>query len=118
MKMHNRDAKTGQFNSQGRFVMRLPMTKAGKLALESFKKHLNKDEYRLAVRFSGKRNGKKDMYTPLKNATSMRVYIHRKKEDPDVAILRQSLREQRIELEDKTNQVNRFKQAFKGLMED
>ena len=118
-----RDSKTGRFNTEGRFLMRLPMNREGERTLNSIKKYMNNDQYKLSIRYSGKRSNPKAYTTKREDATSMRVYLYPKTEDEKTKQLRESLRiakisfeDERMLLEDKTNQVFRFKQALKGLM--
>ena len=63
-----------------RFVMRVENNFKGRQLIKNLKKSLNKDTYRLKVRYSGARPVGTSPYSTLKeNATSLRVYITTKK---------------------------------------
>ena len=63
-----------------RFVMRVENNFKGRQLIKNLKKSLNKDTYRLKVRYSGARPVGTSPYSTLKeNAASLRVYITTKK---------------------------------------
>ena len=62
----------------GKFLMRVPNNIEGINAIEYLKKNLNKDSYKIRIRYSGPRPaGTSQSHTLKANATSIRVYAER-----------------------------------------
>jgi len=69
-----------------RFVMRVENNFKGRQLIKNLKKSLNKDTYRLKVRYSGARPIGTSPYSTLKeNATSLRVYITTNKHGANIS---------------------------------
>ena len=69
-----------------RFVMRVENNFKGRQLIKYLKKSLNKDTYRLKVRYSGARPIGTSPYSTLKeNATSLRVYITTNKHGANIS---------------------------------
>ena len=74
--------KNGKFNASGKFLMRLPMSREGERVLDSIKQYINNDEYKLVVRYSGKRHHARALTTRKDDASSMRIYMHERHPEP------------------------------------
>ena len=58
-----------------RFIARVPATKLGHVFVEGLKEYWNKKDYKLIVRYSGKRRTYFGGHTRKEDADSMRIYV-------------------------------------------
>ena len=61
-------------SDKGRFLLRVPANRNGYSFLKRFKEYTNREEYKVVVRFSGKRT-RSPYSTRKEEATSLRLYL-------------------------------------------
>jgi len=65
-----------------KFIARVPATRLGHVFVEGLKEYWNKEDYKLIVRYSGKRKTYFGGHTRKEDADSMRIYVEPLKRSP------------------------------------
>jgi len=109
-----------------KFIARVPANDSGYKFVQTLKGYLNTADYKIFVRYSGKRRTGFGAHTRKEDADSIRVYIENRNHDPYKPYFYDSLtgtwvsqwlveETHKQELDEKQDKIDAFASAFKNL---
>jgi hypothetical protein len=109
-----------------KFIARVPANESGYKFVQTLKGYINTADYKIFVRYSGKRRTGFGGHTRKEDADSIRVYIENRNQDPHQPYFYDSLtgawvsqwtidQAHQQKLDEKQNKIDAFASAFRNL---